>query len=483
MNAKRKLPRTISYGLGFAATIIVFCCVAFADGQDLVQVSHDPYTDPLAQHATEVEPVMVAHGDTIATAFQVGRFQGAGSDNVGWATSKDSGRSWKHGFLTGTTTIVGGEWPAISLPTITYDRKHKVYLISMMPFDNQGNGRGVLVSRSSDGLNWSRPIVAASSLAANGHWLACDNNATSPHYGSCYDAFLDFSSAIANVNILVASTDGGATWGGPVTSPDQAAGLVTSIAIQPNGNLVVLGRNGGPNADQEYSIRSIDGGLTLEPTANITTSFFDFPYMRADPSPSSGVDSHGTIYVVFPDCRFRSGCVDPVTVSACRFIPDYTSCPTNDLVLAKSDDGVNWSALQRIPIDPVSSNTDHFITGLGVLSSDEDEHLNQDHTGTKLALTYYYLPNGSTCMPSTCRVNAGFISSDNGGRSWHDATKIAGPMLETWLVPTFAGEMVADYISAVFVHGKPYSAFAIARPLNLETGEFNEAIYAVRLPK
>jgi hypothetical protein len=75
------------------------------------------------------------------------------------------------------------------------------------------------------------------------------------------------------------------------------------------------------------------------------------------------------------------------------------------------------------------------------------------------------------------------FSSDDGGRSWNDATKIAGPMMESWLVPTFAGEMVANYNSAVFVDGKPYGAFAIARPPDPKTGQFDEAIYAVRLPK
>jgi hypothetical protein len=94
-------------------------------------------------------------------------------------------------------------------------------------------------------------------------------------------------------------------------------------------------------------------------------------------------------------------------------------------VLTTSKDGVNWSEPERIPIDPVTSNADHFITGLGVLSHDEDGNFNHDEIPAKLALTYYYLSNGSTCNPSTCRVNAGFISSDDGGRSWHDAAKIA----------------------------------------------------------
>ena len=139
-----------------------------------------------------------------------------------------------------------------------------------------------------------------------------------------------------------------------------------------------------------------------------------------------------------------------------------------------------WTAPQRIPIDPVNSSVDHLIAGVGVLS-DADDHERRDRP--KLAVTYYYLPNGLTCQPNTCKVSAGFISSGDGGRSWHDAEKIAGPMMESWLVPTFAGEMVANYNSAVFVDGKPHGAFALARPPDPNTGKFDEAIYATELPE
>jgi hypothetical protein len=290
-----------------------------------------------------------------------------------------------------------------------------------------------------------------------------------------YDAFLDQNSG---TNTLVTSNDGGVTWGNQVPSPDQTAGLVTSMAIQPNGNVVVLGRNGGPNGDREYAIRSVDGGHTLEATADIATIFFIFPFMRADPSLTSGVDAEGTVYVVFPDCRFRSNCSDPIAVNGCRYTTDNSSCTTNDLLLTTSKDGVIWTSPQRIPIDPVNSSVDHLIAGIGVLS-DPDDHERRDRV--KLAVTYYYLPNGLTCQPNTCQVSAGFISSDDSGRSWHDAEKIAGPMMESWLVPTFAGEMVANYNSAVFVDGKPHGAFAIARPPDPTTGKFHEAIYAVEL--
>src|ERR1700730_243798 len=88
-----------SYVLGFSLIFASLFCLAWADETDLVRISHDPYTDPLAVHATEVEPLMVADGDSIVTSIQVVRFFSTGADNTGWATSKDGGKTWKHGFL------------------------------------------------------------------------------------------------------------------------------------------------------------------------------------------------------------------------------------------------------------------------------------------------------------------------------------------------------------------------------------------------
>jgi hypothetical protein len=474
-----KTPGMGSCNLAWSALLMFFFSVTWADEQSLVRVSRDPYPADLAQHATEVAPVMVANGDTVVSAFQVGRNLGAGADNIGWATSKDGGHNWHRGFLSGTTPVAGGTWPAISQPSIAYDRKHKVYLIAMMPFDGNGNGRGALISRSKDGISWSQPSVAAVSLGSNTHWLACDNSTKSPYYGNCYDAFLDYSSPIANVNVLVASHDGGLTWGGPVMSPDQSANVVASMAIQPNGHLVVLGRTGGPNFDQEYAIPSVDGGTSLGATANIATDQFMYPWMKADPNPTSGVDARGTIYVVFADCRFRANCVDP----GCRFGPSTSFCATNDLVITKSKDGVHWSTPQRIPVDPITSSIDHLIPGLAVLNESENSDGESD---AALALTYYYLPNGnlpdgSTCSTATCEVSAGYVTSEDGGSTWHHAVKVAGPMAQSWLVPTFAGEMVADVGTAVFVDGKPFGAFALARTPDPNTGTLDEAIYVAQL--
>ena len=106
----------------------------------LVQVSSDPYTNPSSMHATQVEPDTFAHGSTIVSAFQSGRFSDGGSSNIGWATSTDNGATWQHGFLPGTTVYAtpAGPWPRISDPAVAYDAKHGVWLIVALPVVNTG---------------------------------------------------------------------------------------------------------------------------------------------------------------------------------------------------------------------------------------------------------------------------------------------------------------------------------------------------------
>jgi len=97
-------------------------------GSNLTQVSSDPFTAGPGQHATEVEPHMLANGNTLVAAFQTGRIGplngGAGSTDIGWATSTDGGATWSHGFLPGLTTGEGsGPYDSASDPAVAYDAK------------------------------------------------------------------------------------------------------------------------------------------------------------------------------------------------------------------------------------------------------------------------------------------------------------------------------------------------------------------------
>ena len=210
-----------------------------AKGVKLIKVSKDPYSGDNAQHATEAEPDTFHHGNTIVSAFQVGRYSDGGSDNTGWATSTDGGATWQHGFLPGITTVAGGTWARVSDPAVAYDAKHDLWMISGLVLDGNVNGRGVVVSTSSDGIHWNAPVLAVGNdnNDYDKDWIACDSSSSSPHEGNCY-VEVDIDSAGDEV-IMTTSTDGGKTWGSPKQPQGGAFGLGGQPLVQPDGTVVV----------------------------------------------------------------------------------------------------------------------------------------------------------------------------------------------------------------------------------------------------
>ena len=428
-------------------------------GGAVVRVSADPYSDPGAQHRTEVEPDTFAFRSTVVGAFQVGRTFAGGASNNGWATSRDGGRTFTSGFLPGITAVAGGPYDVASDPSVAYDAAHRVWLISSLAhLDPIPVGAAMVVNRSPDGIHWSDPVTVADGRPTGGldkNWTTCDNGRSSPFFGHCYTEFDDFDRG-DRIEIST-STDGGKTWGAPRELPagDQGAynqlGIGGQPVVQPDGTVIV------PIDDlvfsQVRSFRSTDGGASWSATVSVSpiSRHIVAGGLRAPPFPSAEVDRVGNVYVVWPDCRFRAG------------------CSSNDLVLSKSTDGLKWSSPIRIPIDPVDSGSDHFIPGLAV-----DAHTAGDHA--RLALTYYSYPEAA-CTPATCELTVGFISSSDGGSTWSSPTHLAGPMSLDWLPNTSQGRMVGDYISTSFVHNRAVPLFAEANPPS--GGLYDEAMATV----
>jgi hypothetical protein len=121
-----------------------------------------------------------------------------------------------------------------------------------------------------------------------------------------------------------------------------------------------------------------------------------------------------------------------------------------------STNGTTWSAVTRVPIDPVSSTVDHFIPGIAVDRTTSG-------ASARVGIAYYFYPN-SSCSSSTCQLDVGFISSTNGGSTWGAATQLAGPMTLSWLPNTSQGRMVGDYISTSYAGGTAHPAIAVANP-------------------
>jgi hypothetical protein len=398
----------------------------------LTKLSVDTFTNPSSQHATEVEAGTAAFGNTIVSAFQVGRIFSGGGADIGFATSQDSGATWTSGFLPGTTTFANGLFTAISDAAVAFDAKHGVWMISTLPI---GPTDSVAVSRSNDGLTWGNPIVVSTSNDADKNWIACDNFPSSPFYGNCY---VQWDNPSANGLILMStSNDGGLTWGPELTTADFASGIGGQPVVQPNGTVVVPIESW--TGLQMLSFVSTNGGASWG-VSMVISSISDHTVagnLRTSPLPSAAVDGSGTVYVVWQDCRFR------------------TNCTANDMILSSSTNGLAWTSPTRIPIDPTNSGADHFIPGLGVdpTTSGASAHL---------ALTYYFY-SAAGCT-TNCALSIGFISSQDGGITWAAPTVIAGAMSPSWLPNTFSGLMVGDYASTAFSGGKAFGVFALADP-------------------
>ena len=61
------------------------------------RISADTLGSAPGQHQTQVEPAVAAWNATAVATFQVGRFPDGGAAGIGWATSKDAGRTWRSG--------------------------------------------------------------------------------------------------------------------------------------------------------------------------------------------------------------------------------------------------------------------------------------------------------------------------------------------------------------------------------------------------
>ncbi len=416
---------------------------AFAQAQvSLTQLSVDTFTDTPSQHATEVEPSAFSHGSTIVSAFQVARIWGGGGADIGFATSTNGGATWTNGYLPGITIYQGGTSSAASDAAVAYDALHNVWLISTLPI---GNNTSVAVSRSTDGINWSNPIRVTGSSSADKNWIVCDNAAASPYYGHCYSEWDNTSQS--DLIEMSTSTDGGQTWGAALGTAGQDHGIGGVPVVKPGGKVVVpiLGFNG-----DVIAFTSTNGGQSWTKAVNVASyiNHAEAGSLRSAGLISSAVDAGGKVYVMWPDCRFR------------------TNCASNDIVYSTSTTGTTWSAVKRVPIDPVASTVDHFITGAAIAPGTKG-------TTAHVALAYYFYP-GSNCG-SNCSLSVGFIQSSTGGSTWTAAETLAGPMQLTWLPNTFSGTMVADYISVGFAGGKAYPVFAAAQA---KTGSlFHEAIY------
>jgi hypothetical protein len=451
----RRAARPITVGLAVGLSLAMMAGLALANVQIRI-VSLDPYTNTDSYHRTEVEPDTYAWGTTIVSVFQVGRFTDGGADNLGFATSTNSGTTWTRGLLPSLTIYSNppGPYKRATDPAIAYDAKHNVWMaLALDSLASFGfNGDGVTVSRSTNGgVTFGAPVtVTTTGVSLDSTWMSCDNTASSPFYGNCYVEFDDFGAGAFLK--MMRSTDGGLTWtNSTVPSSTVIGGKPLTL---PNGTVVVP-IDSNP-ISSVMSFVSTNGGVSY--TGPFTISNLTWHSvngsMRSLPIPSGEVDASGKLYITWHDCRFRSG------------------CSSNDLVMSTTTNGTSWTAVTRVPIDPTNSGRDHFIPGLGV-----------DPAATgHLGLVYYFYPVAN-CNESTCRPSVGFISSTDGGATWSSALQLSGPFSNTGLPFTTSGYMFGDFNSVSYINGLAYTVYAVEQGSSCTLGQITSCKVTMASPR
>jgi hypothetical protein len=401
-------------------------------------IASDPFTNPESQHRALVEPDTYAVGSTIIAAAQSGRYYDGGSSGIQWARSADGGVTWMQGTLPGITTHGnGGPFDRVTDPAVAYDARHNVWLISTLGLMPGATAPAVLTSRSTDGgVTWGNPVTTApfvSGTSYDKNWIVCDNTATSAFYGNCYTTWDDNG----NGNRLLNSTsaDGGLTWGSPRATANNATGLGGQPLVQANGTVIVP--TGNANVSQIIAYQSTNGGASWTAPVLVASAIVHDPAanLRSDALPSAEIDGAGNVYVVWQDCRFRKG------------------CGSNDIVISSSSNGTTWTAPARVPIDSTTSGVDHFIPGLGV-------DRGTSGAAARLGLTYYGY--ASARCGHKCGLQVGYVQSNDAGAHWGSAVQVVPPFSISLVPDTTQGRMVGDYISTSWSNGRAFSATPVA---------------------
>jgi len=350
----------------------------------LTPATPDPIQD-YVQPDTEIEPsiaVNPANPKNVVTVYQEGRIADGGDATNGFATSTDGGKSWRTGELPGLTTYPGqgGVFERASDAVVAFGPNNVVYANSLV-FDftnNDGLRSGIAVNVSKDGgLHWGPPVLLQDDLLGglnDKNWIVVDNSSAPGHHlGRVYVVWDRIAPIL--YDYCDHDCDRLSNW-----LPDfqTIPGLI--FPGQGVGAYPVVMKNGGLG----IVMNTIAGGVPvpsgpdeLEADANRQV-FMGAPAAGSTPYPAPlvftpPVDIAGNQSTGQPTQRGSEGlpaaAVDPVSGTLYSVWDDgrYRSDGTNDAVMSRSfDNGLTWTAPQRINPGSTNDHVDHYGVTVGV---------------------------------------------------------------------------------------------------------------------
>jgi len=332
------------------------------------------------QPDTAIEPSIAVNPKNPLNAvavYQIGRVDGGGDADNGFATTFDGGATWITGSLPGLTRNVGGDFDRASDAVVAFGPDGTVYADSLVFDDVTGNGlrSGLANNVSHDGgRTWGPPIVLQDDqgLGLNDkNWIVVDqSDAPGHHQGRVYVVWDRVAPVLVNY-----SDDQGQTWL-PVFSviyPGQGIGSIPLVL--PDGSLAVVFDTAPallpplhPSASDDIASLSDTGAgsivMSVAPLAGSTPTGVPLVFLppvtvaayknnpvrvqRAATLPMADVDpATGRVYVVWEDARFRQDLA-------------------NDIVISSSTDHITFTPPAKVNPGGDNDNVDHWNATVAV---------------------------------------------------------------------------------------------------------------------
>lgn len=431
--------------------------------------------DTLVEPDVAVSPV---DPQVAVSVFHDGRYADGGAVDIGYAWTRDGGRTWRNAPVPYLTQAVGGRWPRASDPVLAFAADGTAYL-SVLVFQPAGCSTGITVQRSTDGgATWSRPTLAHVSRTCrysdDKNWIVVDSHRTSPHFGRVYQFWTPYrytasGDYLGSPQVVRWSDDKGRHWSAthPVTGLAQDTqnsqpmiradgAIVDAYQRYPAGSHDTPEHSFGHSvtrapargAARDHAVAlvartSVDGGATWSGESVIAESIGEGP----------------------PDvrCCLASAVADPVTgMLYANWIGARRGQPVQ---LSRSRDGRHWSRPVRVDRD-----------GSAAVS----QHINTDVAAFRGRVFVSYGSRVVANARSTRYVQQKMSASYDRGRSF-GAPLALGPRSDLEYA-AFAGALFpGDYIGTAATGNRVYLAWARSSAPPSGAGRYHQTIYAATL--
>ena len=371
-----------------------------------------------AQPETQAEPFLAIDPldeRRLLAAYQDTRFETGGARALGYSLSTNAGRRWSTALIPDLTILTGGRWQRASDPWVAFGPGHRAYYASLA-FDETRPDNSIVISTSTDGgSTFGAPVTVhrpAGTDFDDKEAVVVDTYPTSPYFGRVYVTWDMVRNAGGQPLLFSWSADGGESFSAPVTVRDGVnLGVVPVVA--PGGVVHLVWGNFAPFDRVELlTARSEDGGATWSAPQHVEDAFAaGVPGMRVgDGLVAVAVDRRsGALYVVWEDAR-NTGRVDQIMVSR------------------STDGGESWSAAEVISDGP--DNAASFTPAVAV-----------DGKG-RVGVTYYSLRNDPD---RRFGVDLFITFSNNGGRTFGASRRISQTTWDATFAAFSRGKFLGDY--------------------------------------